>query len=63
MTEIPTTAVLTDRYRICVEHVEGPSTTHGWFATEQEAEDFAINNRSRLGLDGCLSWHVEHEDA
>jgi hypothetical protein len=57
------TAIMTDRYRICVEHVEGPSTSHGRFAAEREAEDFAMSNRTRLGLGGCLSWYVEHRDA
>ena len=58
-----TTAVLTDRYQIVVEHAEGGSRTFGWFATEQAGEDFAMRHRVRLGLDGCLSWSVQHADA
>lgn len=56
-------AIMTDRYRICVTHVAGPNTTHGWFATKEDAEDFAMKNRVRLGLDRCLEWHIEHGDA
>ena len=56
-------AVLADPYQIVVEHVEGGSRTFGWFASEQEAEDFAMCHRDKLGLDGCLSWSVQHADA
>jgi hypothetical protein len=58
-----TTAVLTDRYQIVVEHVEGGTTTHGRFSTQQAGEEFAMQHRDKLGLTGCLSWSVQHADA
>lgn len=58
-----TTAILTDRYRIFVKDVNDEITGYGWFASEQEAEDFAMAHRDRLGLDRCIEWYVEHEDA
>lgn len=58
-----TAFTLDDRYRIAVTHTGGPQTSYGWFASEKEAEDFAMLHRTKLGLDRCVSWHVEHQDA
>jgi hypothetical protein len=58
-----TTAILVDRYRIVVKDATDDIRTIGWFGSAKEAEDFAMDHRVRLGLNGCIEWYVEHEDA
>lgn len=60
-----TGGVLVEGYRIIVD-AGGQQVGHqayGYFATEKEAMDYAMLHRSRLGLDRCVSWHVEHSNA
>lgn len=56
-------AVMTDKYTLAIETVDLGTYRYGWFPTAEIAMDYAMKNRSRLGLDQCLLWDVEHEDA
>lgn len=55
-------AVMTDPYRIVVENAMDGAHRYGRFATVQEAEDYAMSHRSRLCLNQCIAWYVEHVD-
>lgn len=58
-------AVPMDRYQIvvCTGDAEVGDFRFGLFASEQEAESYGMMHRTTLGLDRCVSWHVECIDA
>ena len=53
------TAIPVGDYQIVVVHMDAEVERFGRFETEDEAVQWAMENRSSLGLARCASWHVE----